>query len=140
MNKVKEHFKRNKKVYLGLGVDVGIGVLIGGVGAGTAMYLKKAPEVDNTNILQNQALLNIKPNIEQHNNYITQLVRRGHPGNVVRCVETGEEFASQSRAAELLGISRQAIGECLKGKREHIKGLHFELVGDAGELLSANIS
>lgn len=137
MNKVKEHLKRNKERYLCLTIGVvagGLGVYLGG------KYLRKPTEVDNSNVLQNTALVNVKPNIEQHNNYITQLVRRGHPGNVVRCIETGEEFASQRRAAEVMGLSPKSVADVVHGEKDSVKGYSFELVGDAGELLNAKIS
>ena len=61
---------------------------------------------------------------------VQQLARRGHPGNVIKCVETGEVFASQNRAAAAYGISAKALRNSLRGLKETAGGYHFEFVGE----------
>ena len=59
---------------------------------------------------------------------VSQLERRGHPGWIVRCIETGEVFASQNRAAEVTGINPGRLSEHLNGKTPHDQGYTFERV------------
>ena len=61
---------------------------------------------------------------------VQQLARRGHPGNVIKCVETGEVFVSQNRAAAAYGISAKALRNSLRGLKETAGGYHFEFVGE----------
>ena len=61
---------------------------------------------------------------------VQQLARRGHPGNVIKCVETGEVFASQNRAAAAYGISAKALRNSLRGLKDTAGGYHFEFVGE----------
>lgn len=117
--KVKEHFKNHKEKYIvggfGVALGVGVGFVIG----------HRAPAAS-----ANQKVVALKTGDVTQN--VTQIVsRRGHPGTVIRCVETGEQFASIKRASELLGVSQRGISECVKGLRPSVKGLTFESLGDA---------
>lgn len=60
----------------------------------------------------------------------------GDPGNVVKCLETGEHYASQGQAARNLGVNVARISEHLGGKLENVKGKHFEVLGKAGHPLA----
>ena len=53
------------------------------------------------------------------------LERRVHPGWITQCVETGERFASQNRAAEVFGGTASRMSEHLRGARENFNGYHF---------------
>lgn len=55
---------------------------------------------------------------------IINLIRRGHPGNVVEHLESGEQFASQARAAEVFGVSASRMSKHLRGLIEDIDGEH----------------
>lgn len=116
--KVKSHFKRNKGKYIVGGTCIVVG---GTVGA----------------YLGNRGIINIQlvntGHVEQSlyiDKSINILSRRGHAGNIVRCVETGEVFASQNRACDLLGINRAELSNHLNGLKDDVKGLHFEKEGD----------
>lgn len=61
----------------------------------------------------------------------TILERKGHPGYVVRCIETGKKFASQGDAARKLGISPAALSSHLNGKTASVSGMTFERLGEA---------
>lgn len=124
--KIKKHLKRNKERYIIGGVCLIAGVAIGVVG----YKLLGNNIVDNSNVLKNEALVNIKPVINQQNTYVTQLVKRGHAGNVIKCNETGEIFASQNRAAEVMHISTSELSKHLRGKTAHINGYTFENLGE----------
>lgn len=49
-------------------------------------------------------------------------------GKKVRCIETGEEFASISLAAEAFNISSASVSYCCSGKIKSCKGKHFEFI------------
>lgn len=113
IRRVKQHLKDNKKVYL-----VGTGCLVTG-------YLLR-PQV--VNIVD---VCNVKYKSPTVNIVSTELARRGHPGNLIKCIETGEVFASQRRAAEALGIERVDLYKHLKGLTDSVKGFTFEILGEA---------
>lgn len=117
-DKIIAHFKRNKWRYITVAVFVG-GALVG-------YYVKSRPIIQNI-------ISNTEGPVTIGNNNIVQtlLQRRGHPGNVVRCVETGEIFASQKRCADLLGLNPSDLSLHLRGKKEIVKDLHFEILGEA---------
>ena len=115
--KVKGHFKKHKVKYI-----VGGTCLV--VGGAVGVYL------GNKGIINIQ-LVNTGV-VEQHltiDKSINVLTRRGHAGNIVRCVETGETFASQNRACDLLGLNRADLSSHLNGVKDDVKGLTFEKVG-----------
>lgn len=48
----------------------------------------------------------------------------------IKVIETGEIYCSQKELAEKLGVNQSAICACLKGRREHVGGYHFEYIED----------
>jgi DNA endonuclease I-HmuI-like, NUMOD-like domain len=104
--KIKAHFRKNKKLYLG----IGIGILI---------------------TLAVRRPVSIAPIFNNTNTVITDLSRRGHPGYIVRCKETGEVFASINRAANVMGLNQANIVHFLKGRVPHVGGYTFEVLGEA---------
>lgn len=118
-DKVKKHFNTHKKTYTTLGAGVLLGV-------STTLIFTKTQAGNNAV----QKVIAFKTG-DVTQNVVQMLARRGHPGNVIRCVETGETFASQNRAAELLNLSRYGLTEHLKGCRDSVNGLHFEKLGEA---------
>lgn len=120
VEKAREHVRANKNAY----IAGSVGAVVGGV----SVFLG-VRQVSVTQKAKNIALLNWKPvnNMEQ----TTVLVRRGHPGNIIKCVQTGELFASQNRAAEALDISRSNLSEHLNGFQPAVSGYTFEKMGEA---------
>lgn len=115
--KMKGHLKKHKGKYIvggSLAVGVGVGVYLGNKG------IINLQLVNTGAVTQNQYI----------DKSINILSRRGHAGNVVRCIETGETFASQNRAAELLGLSSTKLSRHINGKLENVEGLHFEKIDD----------
>ena len=119
LNNVKKHFKTNKNAYISGATALAVGV-VGTKALSNPVAVQKAI---------NQGMLIWKPvqNLEQ----TTVLVRRGHPGFIIKCVETGEVFASKARACEALNIARADLSKHLSGAQEAVKGLHFENLGEA---------
>src|SRR3954452_20879306 len=85
---VKAHIRRNKKTYL-----VGAGCLVAGRMIGHSPEIKQT--IGSFNFMWKSDMSNV---------VVTQVVRRGHPGNIIKCVTTGEVFASQRRAAGATGV------------------------------------
>ena len=112
IERAKKHFSDNKQLYIGLGIGVSVGLIFA------------QGDRINTGI---QGLLIWKPiNVTE-----TVLIRRGHPGIVVRHNESGEVFASINRAAEVLGVRPARISEHLKGKLDTVSGNTFTSLGEA---------
>jgi len=53
---------------------------------------------------------------------------RGHPGYLVRCLETGITFATQADAAKSVGASPQNMSSHLNGRFSDVYGLHFKRI------------
>ena len=120
----KEHFARNKQLYLGLGIGLAVGA---GAGAGFMAYRTMSLNASVRMI----APVSWKPHLENNQVIIQSLERRGHPGIVVRCNETGETFASIRRASDVLNIDRSMLKRHLEGVTPDINGKTFTALGDA---------
>ena len=119
MSKTTDHVKKHKVAYISAGAGVAVGV--------TATLILKQTGAGNTAI---QKVVAFKTgNVTQ--NVIQQLARRGHPGIVVKCNETGEVFASLNRAAEAMNINRAGLQRHLQGLKDSVGGFTFEMLGEA---------
>lgn len=114
---VKTHFRENKEAYIysivGAVTGAVVGTLVNEVG------MKDSVAVSNTNapsqtVLFGDAVMN---------NYNTVLVSRDNPSIPVRCIDTGEVFASQNRAAQANGISSGNLSKHLNGSMSHVLSL-----------------
>lgn len=117
---VKKHFKTNKTAYISAGTAAAgltAGLLLSG---GNQKVI-----VDSFNF----ALL--KWHSPTTNIVTTELVRRGHPGFLIKCLETGETFASKTRACDVMNVNHAELNKHLNGAIEAVKGLHFENLGEA---------
>lgn len=114
MNKFKEHWNRNKKMYYGFGG----GVVITTLGAVILHKIVLTQQLVESAVATGNIMY--KSNI-----YQTVLNARGHPGYIIECLETGLLFQSQNQAAKLLGISASLLSSHLNGKTESVNGLHF---------------
>ena len=115
--KVKGHFKKHNDKYIVGGVCTVVGV-------GVGIYMGNKGMI-NIQLVNTGRVTQVQ-NIDKSINVLT---RRGHAGNVVRCLETGEIFASQNRACDLLGLNRYDLSSHLNGVKDEVKGLTFEKVG-----------
>lgn len=109
----KTHWEKYRIYYL-----CGIAVVVG-VGAG--LLIARNINFYNTKITAGNDV----------NIFTTELARRGHPGWVTRCLETGELYASQNRAAACNNVSRSMLSSHLNGVAPDAGGLHFERVAVA---------
>ena len=53
---------------------------------------------------------------------------KGHPGFVTRCLETGDVFSSQKKAARFAKVSPSIMSSHLRGRPLDVNSLHFERV------------
>lgn len=121
MNQLKKactHIKENKSTYIALGAGLVIG--------GATVYLIGSPA--SKQIVDSFKIYYKSPHTSV-NQVITNLERRGHPGFLIKCKETGEVFASQSRAADILKVNPGDLSKHLNGTKDHAGGLHFERLG-----------
>lgn len=116
IQKIKNHLRENKRLYLTGGL-----CFLGGA-LSVAGYKGTIQIVDSFNVKYKSTATNV---------VIAELARRGHPGNLVKCKETGEVFASQNRAAEVLGIRATDISKFFKGDKKAVGGYTFEKLGEA---------
>jgi hypothetical protein len=117
IDRIKLHFKEHKREYL-----IGTGCFVAGVA--TVVLLRRSEIVT-----KNVSLLSYKP--VQVNEVTTILTRRGHPGNIILCNETGEVFASMRRACTTLGINRFDMHRYFEGKIPSVGKYTFEKLGEA---------
>lgn len=125
--KLKCHFQKYQDVYILAGVilvSVGAGILIGR--SINARKMIKVVGDAATNMIDSRIeTVLINPTVNVH------LERRGHPGYLVQCLETGEVFASQNRAANVFGLSPARISDHLNGRTPDLGGFHFQRLGEA---------
>lgn len=108
-DKIKQHFKDHKELYIGLAI-----------GVVTMALLIKGDVIKNSTLINSP----YKSKIIEIN-----LERRGHPGNIVKCIQTGEMFASQRRAADLLELNPSEVSKQIRGLVPEAGGYTFELIG-----------
>ena len=123
--KMKRHIKENRKVYITGGICLITGAALG-------VLMAKRPGMTEEYIASIKAQVSAaNKNQVLCRNYTFQRVSIygnpiGHPGNPVRCVETGKEFASQSLAAAWAGANSCNMTKHLAGRQEHLNGYTFE--------------
>lgn len=106
--RIRRHIARNKPIYIGTAVGV----------AGVATGVILGRRIASQTVVQGIAI-NSPVTLTQ----LVTLARRGHPGTVIRDLQTGELYASISRAAEATGMNRATVRSLI--------GDRFEDLGDA---------
>lgn len=124
--KLKAHWEKYKQTYIMVGVSIAVSIVVG-----VGVYVLTKPKTPNINVDMNVGDNNHDPQ-QMVNlgtlNYTIEANRQGPPSWVVRCLETGEVFSSQNKAAEALGVSKQDISLSLNGIKDNAGGLHFERI------------
>jgi hypothetical protein len=116
IEKIKQHFKDNKVVYI-----VGVGCTT--LGAVSTLAIVSSPLVSNRLI----QVLTYKSN-QTLEVFIEAL---GDPGNIIQDTTTGIIYASQNQAAKELGVLPSRISEHLQGKLPNVKGHTLTKLGKA---------
>ena len=122
--KLKAHWEKYKQTYITVGVSIAVGVM---VGVGVYVLTKQKNPNIKVDISGNTDSNPIGVNLGTLN-YTVEANRQGPPSWVVRCLETGEVFSSQRKAAEELGVSDRDISTHLNGMKDNVGGLHFERI------------
>lgn len=128
--KIVSHFREHKQMHIGVGVGLGVATLAGitylivrdryEALVPDGAYGSKTADTSITmrplSIFSSQ---NNIVNVEARNG-------RGHPGYIVRCLETGDYFTSQREAAAALNVSETILSKHLSGKIQDAEGFHLE--------------
>lgn len=118
--KIKQHFRENKKIYTACGITFVITAL------STIVVTQSGPKTVVSKFhTQQTGVINKTTNLEV---YIEAL---GDPGNIIQDTVSGTIYASQGQAARELGLEAARISEQLTGKRDHVNGHTFEKLGKA---------
>lgn len=129
IEKVKNHLKKNKKIYIAGAAGVVAGAVVGAVGIWVYASRNGAniAMVDSMKL----TLINWK---SPHTSQTVQVVlpQLGHPGNAVQCLENGTVYASQGAAARALDVNPVAVVRHLQGKQESVAGKHLIKITEAG--------
>jgi len=122
---VKDHLNRNQAAYIS-GVTTGI------LCAGTTMLIMRGRHAENSMSSDGHDGVTMRLfNFFRNNNSIVTVIERegrGHPGYLVRCIESGNVFTSQSKAANSMNIPEIVISKHLTGKFPDANGYHFERI------------
>ena len=129
-DKALEHYYRHEMLYKGIAIGAGATLLVVGAVHYRSLYVltKNGGAGALSLIASDEAVVNAAG---RDLYVIQQLKRRGHPGYVVRCNETGETFASINRAATMNDISPSTIRNQICGRIPNAKGLTFTKLGEA---------
>lgn len=120
MGKIKNHFEKNKQLYVGFGVGVGISVV-------STLVLRQPKFVGTLSKNQVTALLAWKP--QQTIEVCIEAL--GDPGNVIQDMTTGIIYASQGQAARALGVDPSTVSKHLAGLYPTVKGTTLKFLGKA---------
>lgn len=119
--RVKNHFRENRKVYLAGGVCLVVGVALG--------YSLK----DEGDDVKMEALGDInfgELDKSTHNTTNNVTVNMGgHMHKIVKNTSTGEVFESVNAAAESAGVPRTVMSRHINGHTDHVSGDIYEIIG-----------
>ena len=125
---IKNHFLNNKKLYISLGIGLTIGVV-------TMLVMTKYG--NSRNMMTEGNNITVKNVIAKNVTVVTSYLKsRGHPGYIIRCVETGIIFPSQNYAAKLMELDPSKLSKHLCGMIGEVEGFHFERIAIAGQALA----
>lgn len=122
-DKLKAHVKRHREAYI-----VGIVCL-----AGITYLVMRSRHTGLTKVPDGHESVTVRPLsifANQKNNIVTVIERegRGHPGYLIKCLETGEIFSSQAVAADAAGTSPWFMSGHINGRFPDVNGRHFDRV------------
>jgi hypothetical protein len=118
---VKTHLHENKKVYIAgaVGIVAGITcVMMRDIISQSLSHGTSVTAQDGISVLGKKVVMNNVSYFASN--------RQGPPSWVIRCLENGDVYTSQSAAASTLNLSPQEISKHLNGLMDHVRGYHFE--------------
>jgi hypothetical protein len=121
IDSVKEHFKKNKDVYISCGIGLVAGftcaivrdVISQRISRGISVTASRGISVAGKSVVMNNV------------SYISAN-RQGAPSWVVRSLDTGEIFTSQRAAAIAMGLPESEVSKHLNGIMDDVRGYTFE--------------
>lgn len=139
LESIKAHFKKHRRTYAACGVTA---VVVGGVAyvihlkrvdVATKIAIDAMAKANTVTIgapVAASAISSVSAGRDAIlTTVINHLERQGHPGNLVRHIESGAIFASQNQAANAFGIDPSNLSKHLLGKIPHVGGETFEVLG-----------
>lgn len=118
-DKVKTHFKKNGKFY--------VGVIVGAATIGVVVLLTRKPSTLNNGISILGKEVTIKDSTLNNVSYFS-VDRQGPPSWVIRCLENNHVETSQRKMAKAMGVPEGQLSQHLNGVRDHVNDLHFERI------------
>lgn len=121
IEKIKQHFKDNAKLYIGIGIGAGVTII------GAAAYVLLSEKGAKLVGVRPVQVLTYKSNqvIDIH------IEALGDPGNIIQDLTTGTVYASQNQAARELGVDHRRISKHLQGLTDNVDGHKFTVLGKA---------
>ncbi len=118
-NRIKEHFCRHQKLYLGIAIGVAASCVV--------IHLHKTKVRQTISIGYGATVGDITfgDRLDIH------VARKIHPGYVLQCQETQIIFPSIRAAAKSMGLSYKLLLKHAKGLISDVDGFHFDVLGDA---------
>lgn len=119
--RVKNHFRENRSLYLAGGVCLAAGAVIGYSlkSEGDDFALEAAGDINFGELDKST-----------HNTTNNVMVNMGGPMHkIVKNTSTGEVFESVTDAAESAGVSVSTMSKHINGHTDHIYGDEYEIIG-----------
>lgn len=121
IDKIKQHVRENKKVYI-------VGISSAGITYLVMRGVASQPIGRDTVVTAERDIVVLGKRAVMNNVSFISANRQGPPSWVIRCIETGEIFSSQSAAAREMGLQRGHISQHLNSMRDHVQNYHFERI------------
>lgn len=127
--KIKKHFRKNKQLYIGLGIGLGVAGI-------TWLVMRERhatllSRVDGSKTADSSVTVRSLSVFSKQGDIVVTTVHtgsRGHSGFRVKNLEDGRVFATQADAAREYGISPSILSCHLNGKYKDAQGSHFERI------------
>jgi hypothetical protein len=123
--KIKAHFKKHKKIYIGEAVGIAVAVAVGILLGSKINRINQGSNNNTTPIKADKVWFNMT------NNYLNIGGRTGsigRPGKPIRDKDTGNVYRSITSAAHITGLSPTSISQNIHGDRPDVRGHRFELL------------
>jgi len=120
IERIKEHFKRNKKEYICVAAGV-VGTLL------IVIVKNKLGQIQSVTAIETQVNSDVTY-IKMEKNYLYLGGRTGNvgrPGQPVRDIDDKILYRSITDASKKTGFSESSISRNVNGKQEHVNGHHF---------------
>ncbi len=112
IEKIKNHVRENKVVYIASGA----GFVVGGL---SVLVLKSRPT---------QIINTVAPVIAPIFNNTNNVTLGGYAHKVVKCLETGQLWESVTKAADDIGTTLPTLSKVLNGHTDHFDGKHYSII------------